>query len=1099
MKDMVTRGTPIGIGSFVTIWQGPGSDCGIGKLDSFGGKDAVVRFFDHPDDPDPPSILVSIANLRPARLQPQTRVYRLEARSSRWQVGRVLNEEGGLILVQFPQREIANFDATDLEIRWRKPIEDPLAFLVRQVTETPRFSEARSQFVSQVTRQRAASQGMSALLSSSIQLADYQYKVVKRVLQDPVQRYLLADEVGLGKTVEAGVLIRQFLLDDPRRARVVVVVPPALVDQWRTELTRRFHLGPWLDDTLQVIASDRLGDLATVLPAANMLVVDEAHHLSTHEDAAGRSLFDLVRESASGVDALLLLSATPALADSRGFLRMLHLLDPVVFPLEDIAGFRKRIDARQAVAEIVAGLVPENVLVMEDDLDRVLTVFGDDEVLQGHIDRLRPIIQALPQEDDEEFLDALEAVRIHIAETYRLHRRILRNRRRSFPWATPKRAGLRRVIYRSRDQRNRHIALEELRLQLVNQGDGEVASHALLRFAVQPTCPESLAEILRGLGVTATNHLASAARVDALSKEVAAREDRIRALVREVESLLRAVPLQVAVFCDHPETADDVFTALVSLLRSQAVRHHVHDANELEDLEGMPLAPDDWRRFLRQPEQCRILVCDRRAEEGLNLHGGRKVIIHFDLPLSPNRVEQRIGRFDRFGSGNAIESIALICEDDPDEIAWADCLDLGFDVFGHSLASLQYLVDEKMGPLPSDWFNRGTSALAEVTQALGGPFGAISFERRRIDQQDTLDSLGARPDETFDELEAVDGEWKAWGEAFFALAERTLQLGRASVQWKGALPPGEQVFRTRYSAGGSATTLFPLSVFISDFIGTLDTDAPEASSRNLVSFPYALRRHTALSKEGEERGVRPLRFGTPLVDALEAFSRHDDRGRVSAMWRYWPAYVASDASGHDLFFRFDFLVEAQAEGDTEADQISGDGYARALRRRLDGCFPPEFTTIWVGADGSTVENPPPQLTARYRGSRQLGPEGRDFNLNPIRWHRLALRDDLPWLLEWEATCRQAQALALDRVKDLPSVREKIRSSLRRMNEQFQAHCAGLRSRIDRLGGPARQAEEAELAAELVRHKCMQAAVAHPRFHLDVVSAVFVSPHTVFDA
>ena len=58
-----------------------------------------------------------------------------------------------------------------------------------------------------------------------IDLEPHQVEVVRRVLQDPVQRYLLADEVGLGKTIEAGILIRQYVLDDPDRHQVVVLVP----------------------------------------------------------------------------------------------------------------------------------------------------------------------------------------------------------------------------------------------------------------------------------------------------------------------------------------------------------------------------------------------------------------------------------------------------------------------------------------------------------------------------------------------------------------------------------------------------------------------------------------------------------------------------------------------------------------------------------------------------------------------------------------------------------------------------------------------------------------------------------------------------------
>ncbi|MCP2830389.1 helicase-related protein, partial [Salmonella enterica] len=81
-----------------------------------------------------------------------------------------------------------------------------------------------------------------------------------------------------------------------------------------------------------------------------------------------------------------------------------------------------------------------------------------------------------------------------------------------------------------------------------------------------------------------------------------------------------------------------------------------------------------WHRFLTEPEQCRVLVCDARAEEGLNLHGGRKVVLHFDLPATPNRIEQRLGRLDRFGSGDAIHSLVPVCVDDPAEQAWLACL-----------------------------------------------------------------------------------------------------------------------------------------------------------------------------------------------------------------------------------------------------------------------------------------------------------------------------------------------------------------------------------------------------------------------------------------
>ncbi|MFX5839529.1 SNF2-related protein, partial [Acinetobacter baumannii] len=103
----------------------------------------------------------------------------------------------------------------------------------------------------------------------SIQLADYQFNVVQRVLQDPVPRYLLADEVGLGKTVEAGLLVRQYVLDSPK-ARALVVVPAPLVAQWRRELVQRFGLADWLDDFVFVVSFDDLASIEAHLPTTGI-------------------------------------------------------------------------------------------------------------------------------------------------------------------------------------------------------------------------------------------------------------------------------------------------------------------------------------------------------------------------------------------------------------------------------------------------------------------------------------------------------------------------------------------------------------------------------------------------------------------------------------------------------------------------------------------------------------------------------------------------------------------------------------------------------------------------------------------------------------
>jgi ATP-dependent helicase HepA len=1083
-------------GAFVKVALPPYSAYGLGKVWVVQGRQAVIRYFDVPDGPRPVEALVSLAAVRVVDLPEQTRVFRFDETSGRWQVGRVLDGDGTMVLVQFPNGQTGNFPREELQVRWRKPIADPVAFLSRRVIETPLFAQARSSFMRAVTAQRAASLGMGALLSSSIQLTDYQFNVVRRVLQDPVQRYLLADEVGLGKTIEAGILIRQYVLDAADSARVLIVVPAPLLAQWTQELAERFSLESWLGDFISVVGSDNLGLIKTKIQAAGMLVLDEAHHLSVVDAQGSNPLYEILREHVQNVPKLLLLSATPVLADTAGFLRVLHLLDPVVFPLNDQAGFERRVQSRQLVAEAVAWLVPENLLSMEGELDRLEDAFHDDNTLMRLVGTLRPIVQALPEEDDEAYLRALSQLRSHLSETYRLHRRILRNRRKSLPWATPRRSGLVTVEYTCSLTGERNGALNELRVHLFNSGDAPLVQAALFALAVHPSGATRCEDILHSRGVTDPQALALAQRVDLLTQAARSRGARLEAVKSAVGHLLRTPEQQLIVFCDRPEDADAVAQALQTDLAEGSVQRH-RSGSSAEDEDETAESEEDWRAFLSDPMRCRVLVCDARAEEGLNLHGGRKLVLNFDLPPAPNRIEQRIGRLDRFGSGDAIKSAVLVCSDDRDEIAWATCLNEGLEVFTHSIASLQYLVQEAMDTATSTWLGGGADALLLWHEQLGGAAGWVARERRRIDQQDALDSLSETQDDAYEILEAVDDEWAEWRGAFDSLAIDALQFQKRMEPWDGPLPPKEQVFRLNYSRDGSRQTLLPLQSFISDFLGTIDFDARHSTSRSPLTFPYAFRRSTALCKQGRARGVKPLRYGDALVESLRRFCASDDRGRVFAMWRHLRMYESRDASGVDLYFRFDFLMEANVSPAASADE-DGD-VVRALGRRADHHFPPQFYTVWVStATGADVEAPP-SLCDSYRPNESVSGGGRDYNLNPNRWQVLHMRSDIPWTAEWSRHCTEAGVAAREFIERLEEVQERIRNGTRKLQAQHDARVAQLTSRAMRLDGAARDAELNELEIERETNAKIVAAVRAPKFHMDVAGAVFVSSTSPFES
>src|SRR5262249_7940096 len=114
---------------------------------------------------------------------------------------------------------------------WGRPLFDPLTAPARRPCGSPACYHARRHLLRPLVHQRRRSRGFPAVLSAPVELYEHQLDAVARVLSDPVLRYLLADEVGLGKTVEAGLIMRQLLLDDPE-ARVLVAVPGLLVQQW---------------------------------------------------------------------------------------------------------------------------------------------------------------------------------------------------------------------------------------------------------------------------------------------------------------------------------------------------------------------------------------------------------------------------------------------------------------------------------------------------------------------------------------------------------------------------------------------------------------------------------------------------------------------------------------------------------------------------------------------------------------------------------------------------------------------------------------------------------------------------------------------------
>lgn len=215
------------------------------------------------------------------------------------------------------------------------------------------------------------------LVGARMDLIPHQLFIADEVANRPRPRVLLADQVGLGKTIEACLILHRLILTG-RAERVMILVPEPLVHQWFVELLRRFQLSfslydeerceaieygdpgcnPFLDSQWVLVAVDFLANneqrSAQALDAGwDVIVVDEAHHLEWSIHQAGRA-YEVVRSLAESTESLLLLTATPQQLGPEGHFARLKLLDPDRY--SDLEQYREETLHYEVVADVVESL-----------------------------------------------------------------------------------------------------------------------------------------------------------------------------------------------------------------------------------------------------------------------------------------------------------------------------------------------------------------------------------------------------------------------------------------------------------------------------------------------------------------------------------------------------------------------------------------------------------------------------------------------------------------------------------------------------------------------------------------------------------------------
>lgn len=491
-------------------------------------------------------------------------------------------------------------------IKFNKP-QDRL--FAGQIDRMSRFTLRYEALVNQHQRRRNPTRGLAG---GKVSLIPHQLYIAHEVGHRYAPRVLLADEVGLGKTIEAGMIIHQQLLSG-RAHRVLILLPETLQHQWLVEMLRRFNLhfslfdeercieafadaeNPFETEQLVICSLDFLRKkrrrFEQVLEAEwDLLVVDEAHHLEWSEEAPSRA-YEMVEALAEQVPGVLLLTATPDQLGHQSHFARLRLLDPERF--YDYDAFLAEEQAYGQVAGAAQELLDGETL--SDDAKRILASQLEGLDLNDAAARQQAVAKLLDQHGTGRVL--FRNSRANIQGFPERHLNV-------YPMPLPEQ-------YKT--------AIKVMGMMGGNGGD-------LQTRALRYLYPEKIFQQFEGDNATWTQF-----------------DPRVEWLL---ELLLSARQQKVLVICSEAATAN----ALEEALRTrEGIRGAVFH-------EGMSiLERDKASAYFAQAEGgAQVLLCSEIGSEGRNFQFASHLVL-FDLPLNPDLLEQRIGRLDRIGQMHDIQ------------------------------------------------------------------------------------------------------------------------------------------------------------------------------------------------------------------------------------------------------------------------------------------------------------------------------------------------------------------------------------------------------------------------------------------------------------
>jgi len=535
----------------------------------------------------------------------------------------------------------------------------------------------------------------------AVQVEDFQLEPLLRALEMPRISLLLADDVGLGKTIEAGLILTELLLRR-RIRRVMVLTPASLRDQWQQEMQEKFSLSfdlvdrqethklrkqlgldanPWRtfprvvtsyhylrqhDVLEQFLATCRQHERAAQLPW-DLLIVDEAHNLMPAPFGEDSDLVKMLRAITPYFEHRLFLTATPHNGHTRSFSGLLELLDPV--------RFTQTADLKDAEKERVRQVVVRRLKreINEDDDAAKRPRRFPERHLHGIPLHFRRKEKSLA----EVFGTFRSAVKSVIAKSRKAEQlagsfavEVLNKRLLSCPrtfadsWYRFLDGMAEEVDVSQVDLfAARNATIEDIDDDLEKEGRGRHASRTAGAW-LRPLAGDLRKEI--DAVTQALDQLGLRPEGDTFSDP--SEDVRLAQLIELIKERLRvggrewAADERLIVFTEYKTTLDYLYDRLRKEFADKdgVAIHTLYGGMQPKDRKAVRIAFND------ADSPVRLLLATDAASEGLNLQETARLLLHYEVPWNPSRLEQRNGRIDRHGQARDVTVFHFTSEDDAD-------------------------------------------------------------------------------------------------------------------------------------------------------------------------------------------------------------------------------------------------------------------------------------------------------------------------------------------------------------------------------------------------------------------------------------------------